>query len=331
MLMRKILFPVLILLFPGFFNAFAEEGDFKLSLEPLAGFRYGQIDEYVFLKQCDYSDDKLSELNWELKNEYYAGANIEAGWKKIFIKTTFTAGIPMQTGSMTDSDWLNAQVANAGDYQYKTCYSSHDNYLEYDFSFGIKSGYDFDLLEKEKFSLKVRPFLGFDYNIIKFKGKNGSGSYGYGSSPYLEYNDENSLEYTYSGKVISYQRQTYLTWLGFETVFELFSRYRLNTGFQFSPYLYAESIDTHWIRSDMFADTNPGYFSAFKWYAGHCVKINTRNSINLNLQWLYIRVLRGDDYSKSVSASKWSKDSTVDGGAGEFYFDMSLGWKVRIF
>ena len=162
--------------------------DFSLSVEPLFGMKWGQIDEYVLAKESNFSDDKLSELNWEIKPELYVGLKIMGGWKGFFQESYFSAGIPMKSGQMFDSDWLNAMpyslspsdgvtYANAVSHDYKTCYSEHDNYLEYDFSFGFKGGYEFKIFD----IFKIKPSIAFEYQNIRFSGKDGEGWYGYGS------------------------------------------------------------------------------------------------------------------------------------------------------
>ena len=171
--MRK--FPLLLLLFLLCFSAFAAKaGDFSLEAEPWFGLKSGQLDELVFLKSSDYSDDKLSELNWEINHEYYAGIKLNGGFRNFFSETSFFAGIPSKVGGMKDSDWLNVKITGAEDYQYKTNYSESDNYLRYDFSYDLKLGYIFNLPELKSLEISIKPFLGFQYKDIKFDGKNGN-------------------------------------------------------------------------------------------------------------------------------------------------------------
>lgn len=302
--------------------------------------KYGQVDEYVFLKECDYDDDKLSELNWDIKSEIYAGAEIEVGYKKFFSEMKITFGIPMKTGSMLDSDWINAKIQNTENYQYKTCYSEHDNYLDDDFSFDINLGYDFDIFNNDNIKIKINPLFGFEYNKISFTAKNGIGYYGYGwannfkdkNGYYAKWNDEENIVITnFSGDVITYSRQTYIFWLGFDSIFTIFDKIDVDLGFKISPYIYAESIDTHIGRNTMFGDKTPGYFSAYKFNLGTSYKINDRNLITLNAIYFFTRTLRGNDYSKSTSAKTYNLSTDTDGGAAEHYFDISLSWRIKIF
>lgn len=304
---------------------------FTFSIAPVGGIRSGQIDEYVFLKECDYESDKLSELNWNFGSEYYAGGRIGAKWNYIFFNGEFIFGFPMKVGSMCDSDWLNADAKNAADYQYKTNWSHHDNYLEGDFSFSVKCGFEVNVVENSCLSFSISPFIGFEYDKIKFSGENGYAWYGNSRNGYyLPYTDEDRTEYTFDGKVISYERRTFLSWLGGEGKIEFSKAIAFSLGFQFSPFVYAESIDTHWSKKMMYGDKTPGFFSAFRWHASQSIFLGGHSYLNLSARWLYVGVLRGDSYSKSISGSYYTKDETCDGGAGEFFFDISLSYEIRI-
>ncbi|MBR4373907.1 MAG: omptin family outer membrane protease [Treponema sp.] len=329
--MKKFFF-ALIFAFVGVVCGFSDE--FSLSVEPVFGVRNGQVDEYVFLKECDYDDDKLSELNWDLQNEFLYGAKIDANLKRFFVNTQFSLGIPRKSGTMIDSDWMNVQLKNASDYQYKTNYSVSDNYLESDFDFSVKLGADIPLGTFGITTIDVKPFVGFDYNSISFIAKGGTAWYGNTNSKgfYSPYDDEsNRSVYNLDGDVISYERKSYIFWLGFETEFDFPNPLSVSTGFQVSPYLYAESIDTHLLTKRMYGDKTPGFFSAFKWHIAESFKFTPRLSLVLDFSWLYVRVLRGDDYIKTISATAYTKSTDADGGAGEHYFDFSLGFCVRVF
>ena len=176
--MKKIIFSLAFAFFS--LSAFALNWeDFSLSVEPLFGLKAGQVDEFVFLKDSQASSDTLSELNWEIKPELYYGLKIRGTWKDFFEESYITAGIPLKTGVMTDSDWLNIETEGlpSSVYSYKTCFTEHDNELAYDIQFGFKGGYDFSVLPW----LHILPAIAFDYANFKFNGKNGSGLYGYGS------------------------------------------------------------------------------------------------------------------------------------------------------
>ena len=306
--------------------------DFSLSVEPLFGMKYGQIDEYVFLKASKQSSDKLSELNWEIKPELYYGIKIRGGWKGFFEESHFTAGIPMKSGQMLDSDWQNIQYTSAnGGNTLQTNYSESDNYLDYDISFGFKGGYEFQIRE----IFKIKPAIAFEYQNIKFTGKNGTGWYGNSKSGggYYAYDDtENQNVRDFSGKeVVKYQRITEYLWMGSDFSLDLPMGFSVNTGFFLAPYVYAISYDNHLLTKKDYADKTIGFFAAFKWNLGASYNINERHSISLNASYFYMRVISGDNYEKDSSQKSYSSSTLVDGGAGAKYFDLTLSYKFKIF
>ena len=338
--MKKIIFSLAFALLS--LSAFALNlENFSLSVEPLFGMKWGQIDEYVFFNNCAYDDDKLSELNWEIKPEFYYGLKISGGWKDFFGESYFSAGIPKETGLMIDSDWLNVSVSNAQDYQYKTNYSESDNRLDYDINFGFKGGYDFQI----KDFINIKPALAFDYSNIKFTASGGTGWYGKSASIdgryYAPYSDtENRDVHNFSGRVITYKRIAYTFWLGSDFSIALplpdfltgdSQSLSLNTGFFISPYVYAVSFDAHLSRKSDFADLTVDYFSAFKWNLGLTYEFNSRHSLSINANYFYMKVLRGDDYEKTSSDTNYTKSTYADGGAGAKYFDINLSYKFKIF
>lgn len=339
--MKKIIFSLAFAFFS--LSAFALNWeDFSLSVEPLFGLKAGQVDEFVFLKDSQASSDTLSELNWEIKPELYYGLKIRGTWKDFFEESYITAGIPLKTGVMTDSDWLNIETEGlpSSVYSYKTCFSEHDNELAYDIQFGFKGGYDFSVLPW----LHILPAIAFDYANFKFNGKNGSGLYGYGSDGaaffkengyYASYDDaENQYVVDFSGyDVISYQRVIYYFWLGTDVSFVLPYHFAVDAGFFFTPYVYAVSYDSHKYGSKKvdYADLTYDFFSAFKGSLGVTYAISERHSVSLTAGYFYLRTMRGNDYSKLSTSKTYSLDESVEGGAGAHYFDVTLSYRFKIF
>ena len=317
------------------FAAFAVDlKDFSLYVEPLCGMKWGQINEYVFYNNSYFSRDKLSELNWEIKPEKYLGAKISGGWKNVFLETGIKIGIPERTGNMLDSDWQNIIVPEEnGGNKYKTNYSKSKNFLKEDVEFSIKAGYSFRVRE----IFKIKPALAFDYQRVKFLGKDGTGWYGKsvgntGGAPYYHYSD--TLHQTikdFSGKdVIEYKRVSDYLWLGSDFSVNLPLNFEVNTGFFFAPYVYSVSFDKHFLKSVDYADLTPGYFAAFKWNFGLTYTIAERHSFLFNANYFFMRVLRGKDYSKSSSKDSYDLSNGSEGGAGGRWFDLSLSYRLKI-
>lgn len=72
--------------------------DFHFSLEPKIGMKRGQINEFVFLKNSFYDDDKLSELNWEIKNEFFIELNQKLNIKDSSVNLNFHLGYQQKQG-----------------------------------------------------------------------------------------------------------------------------------------------------------------------------------------------------------------------------------------
>lgn len=341
--MKKVL--PLVLAIP-FFSIFAsvyataeiKKTYFSLSVEPLIGIKNGQVNEYVFLKEPIYDCDKLSELNWEIKNEFYSGLKLNGSYKNVFLEAGFTAGFPLGCGTMKDSDWLNndpASVTETSGHDYKTNYSESDNYINYDISASLKTGYSFKLPELKKISAKINPFFEFEYQLFKFTAKNGTGWYGNETDGYYaSWNDEENHRTikNFSGDVISYKRQNFIFWLGSSIEFKLPKDFSLGAGVKFSPFVYSESIDCHYLRELYFLDIVSDFCSLFNCNFDTEYKIDSKKSICLNADYLYMKTLRGKSYSSD--SQKWSKDNELkdsEGGADQHCFNISLSFKYKFF
>lgn len=314
------------------------EPDFFLDVEPLFGLKNGLVDEYVFLKNSAYSSDKLSELNWDIKNQFFVGANFKAVYKCLFLKTGFKAGlsaISSKSGLMKDSDWQNVALDGADNYQYKTNYSESGNHIDYDFSTFIEAGGRFKFFREKNVRVNLCPFLGFEYQIFKFTATDGTGWYGHKIDGYYRaWNDSsNRTIYNFSGDVISYKRQNFIFWLGGNLQIELPWNFVLGAGIKVSPWLYSESVDTHWhptVYKD-YLDAVSGYFSmaGVNFFAEY--KFTPKTSICLQSEWLCSRLLRGDNYDKSHSADIWEKNPSVEGGAAQKYLNFYISFRYRFF
>lgn len=333
--MKKLPFILALELFSFLAAAQIKKTDFSFSVEPLFGLKNGVVDEYVFLKESSYSSDKLSELNWDIKNELYGGIKLNGSFKNVFLETSFTAAIPKSSGITKDSDWLNTQIKNTENYQYKTNYSEHDNYIDYDIGAKVKAGYEFKLLQDTKVKLSLKPFAEFQYENFQFTCKDGTCWYGADlESYYARWNDwdnQRSDAGDKSGKVMAYQRQNLILWLGSDFKIELPKNFTILAGFKVSPYLYSESIDSHYLTPTYYLDVTPGYFSVFDANLGVEYSLTKKQSFVLTAEGFYMKTLRGNDYINSKK--KWSKDDKsdeADGGSAQRYINITFAYKIQI-
>lgn len=312
--------------------------DFSFSVEPLFGLKNGVVDEYVYKLDCSYPDNKWSELNWDIKDELYGGIKLNGSFKNIFLETSFTAAIPKSSGITKDSDWRNIEKSNAENYQYKTHYSESDNYIDYDIGAKVKAGYEFKLLQDKKVKLSLKPFAEFQYENFQFTTKDGTAWYGSETNDYWYSWDDVSHrtvkklsdESNYNGKSISYQRQNLIIWLGSDFKVELPKNFTVLAGFKVSPYLYSESIDSHYLRSLYFLDVTPGYFSVFDANLGVEYTLTKKQSFILGAEGFYTKTLEGDDYINNIK--KWyinKKSKDADGGSAQRYINITFAYKYR--
>ena len=292
-----------IAIFSSLSLAWAKESDWKLFLLPEFGMKHGTVGEYVFAKTSNYSDDMISELIYDTKPELYGGLKIGGGWRNIAAEVSVSAGFPMKTGTLADSDWLNnstSEVSKASSLltsNYKTNYSESECNLDYDFSCAIKLGYAFPVFKNSILSINIKPFYSFGFNNFKFTAKNGEAWYGakLADGDYAAWNDEanrasNSGKFSstvsdYDGEDLSYRRWSVIHWIGFDATVGLPLKFTVNAGFQVAPYVYAESTDLHYLNNSYggtaYLDVADGFFSTFKWNCGVSYQISRRNTVSV--------------------------------------------------
>ena len=120
-------------------NPFTELG-FHFSVEPLYFFEMGTLNEFVFAKDSLEQKYKLSELNWNVNN-HEIGMKAELGWKWIGLDTSFSFGIPGDSGYMYDSDWMHST-----NHSMKTNLSKSEEYMNDAKTFSIGIFGDFPVI-----------------------------------------------------------------------------------------------------------------------------------------------------------------------------------------
>jgi hypothetical protein len=304
--------------------------DFHFSFSPLFDFKYGTIREYVFLNNCTYSNDKLSELDWDLKPMVQLGVNANGGWKGILLSGYIEGAVPNRSGTMADSDWFNVKTSDLANYQYKTHYSESDNYVDSCMNCGVRLGYNFTL----PFSIELYPFGAFDYEYINFMSKDGTNWYGLpttsgGHTYYSPYTDEsNRTSETMDGKNVGYTRYSYFTWIGLQAAYTLKNKFKFDASFQTAPYVYCQSMDEHYLTGSTYIDVTSGTFCAFKYATSASYIFNKRYSLNLAVSYFTLNTIRGNSYQKY--GSSYVRLTSTDGGADENYFCASIYLKASL-
>lgn len=308
----------------------------------------GDAREYVY-----YKDEILSELIWDMKPMTSIGVAADVGWKRgPQISADFSAGIPAETGSMQDSDWLNL-LSNGT--TYKTTYSKHDAALEFAIQACFSAGWEFPFPVKGPASdenVSVTPYLGFRYMTWKWNANDGylqhtdpTGTAPNGKSIYPAWSDS-MTKVPASGTVISYRQEYWMPLAGCKIGIPVYSRFRIDAecagtflvfchGLDY--HYYATSITPFWnytnaTQKDQYLDMlENGWMIEPK---ATCSWLQSRQlSLFIEGRWTLIGGLRGDTRILQSGATSTSIDSESSGGGGGAalnLFSMKLGATLKI-
>lgn len=304
--------------------------DFSLSVEPLFGMKWGQIDEYVYQKNSAGNYQKLSELNWPIKNMFSIGLNVQGGFKKIKGKLHFSTLIPGESGIMEDSDWMDLTDV-------KTTYSKSENRITQAYDFSAQLKYEFQPIQQ----IKLSPLFEFEYKTISFEARNGYGWYGHKVYPHVSWDDPKA-PYNPKGTLcgIDYKRDVTQFFIGYDFEYMPIKKLRLCQSFLISPYSYTVSYDTHY--SDMastkgtdYADLVKFYFSRLKISTGCYYILNSYFEFGLNLSFFYSFENTGTNYQKNHSDITYTnttqnKSGHPKGGADAWVIDANISCKFNI-
>lgn len=223
----------------------------SLTISPFFSNANGQINEYVFNKECTNTDNKESQLDWDLKNIPIFGIDCQINLNKTFTAIfQISMGLPKKSGNMQDYDWLN--FLGGKHYPYPsswlndksteiTNYSKHNNFLTQYINLFISAGRTF-YLPKE---IKTTPYLAYQYDFFSFDAKDGYGTY----------KIDNWAISEFSGKVITYQQVITALLIGFNFQCDAINHLHFDADFNFSPALtLLNALDYHYNRYYVFWD-----------------------------------------------------------------------------
>lgn len=309
-----------------------------LSVNPVFGFKNGTLGEYVFLtdpaKASDtgkVTDDKLSYLEWQIKNEFYAGLNIDASFKKIYVGASLNLGFPGKSGKVFDSDWLNIQkedgngiiTATKEQQSWKTSFSKHDNQLDYDFFTHIKAGYTFEPLS----FFKIVPSAGLSYSRIKFTAKDGPYWYGEFKDTCYEKYTTATKSVTGNGIALEYQREQTAMLLGVNFLFNTPFKTVFNLGINSYPFVYTFNRDNHHGTNVTYVDICSDFFPMWNFSLDVSYQVTTHISVNLWGSYTMLNPIRGNAYENQLNGNSYTRQTGVKGGADSNSFEISLGAK----
>jgi outer membrane protease len=216
-------------------------------LEVLHGTAY----EYVY---DNSNGNKMSELDWGIQPIISLAAIARARYRKAELDVSCTAGFPGDSGTMTDSDWLNESV---GDTSTRTNYSESEALAEYLVDLCISFNYEFDPAA----TLALKPFVGFRYLNITWSATGGWFQY---ASNYQQNSNPPYYSYTtgqvsyFDGCIATYEQTYSAIVVGLEADWRLTNRFSIDASFQASPAVSCTGTDSHKLRGLTYTDTMSG-------------------------------------------------------------------------
>jgi len=292
-----------------------KSSDWHLVLEPLFGIKNGAVGEYVYS-----NDTKLSELDWDIKDIWYAGMNSTVTYKRFNFLFGIQGAFAKASGDISDSDWKNLNDT-------KTNYSISDNSIKNDITVQFEISFDFRPVS----FLIIRPAAGFDYEHRKFQADNGTAWYGNKTNGvYSAYDSTDRTVKTFTSTVITYEQQYYIYWLGATISCEPFRNLHFSALGAVSPYFSTESVDHHVLTGYYFKDEPEGSFSAFKAAFSVSYDITPKLSFCLTCYTAQSKIIRGSTYYKTSANGTYIKDS-AEAGASFKYYGASLSVKFQPF
>jgi outer membrane protease len=300
-------------------SAFCQEADtYGFSIGAQTGFIYGQAVEIVYPLPQETKNKFLSELIWDMKPVFYLGAQAQFSRADIFSgpgffsSLSFKAGIPADSGTMEDRDWMSAANSDL------THFSSHTNRTRQFFAFDAAIGATLPV----KTFFYFKPFIGFSWMRFAFTGRDGYGSYPWGNESFL------------GKEVIRYRQDWLLFSMGLCAAVKVLPQLTFELSFKISPYTYCADVDEHLDTSDEKLLTAAEYRDFTDWGLHLEPSFNVTYSVKrvdfmLNFAFRKIENTSGVIYMNKKNTE--FKLSSNKAGAGLSMFDTSLLVKIRLF
>jgi outer membrane protease len=310
---------VFALLFLMAFELVANEHNF--SIGGSFGLLNGQGEEIVY--NGAYTDDKLSQLLWDIKPLFYAGLDIKYSWLKpankwgLFANGSIKFGFPGETGVIEDRDWMASNLPNV-----LTHYSVHDNKTESAILLDFDIGASFVIFQK--FLLKAS--ISYHYMHWVWAAFGGSILY-----PAKDIDDDGYLDQQHgyldsSVKGLAYEQTWHIISPGIAFYGEFNPFFDIEIAFQATPLIWCNALDNHFLRDLVITENmslglfiEPSLLFSFK-------PIN-HFSLSLSVAYRNISGARGDSFYKYPDES-----FTVQyrAGAGYSAFDICLIAKFKL-
>lgn len=215
--------------------------DITITASTGGGFLYGVVTELVYgtYNNQPYTE---SELDWDLKALAVTTVSLDLRTSAgLTASLGVQLGVPWKTGSVSDSDWLNASV---NDITTRTNYSQQDCFTERAILLDFKAGWEIPLAAGVAFE----PFLAFGFMDFKWTARDGylqypPGWFGHSATkPYPDSSTDTVIPV--SGTSIIYEQTYFIPAAGLEGKVTS-GNFSGSVSFAFSPFVFCNDVDNH--------------------------------------------------------------------------------------
>jgi outer membrane protease len=300
-----------------------KESLYTFSFSPSFGFKYGASEEIVY--KSSNSDVVMSKLIWEISPLFYFGGAFDFRLREpmrrrgFFANATVQAGIPAETGDMTDKDWL-AQDNGLSHF------SSHSNFTEEAWFLDVKAGMSLPVRN----IIRLQFFAAISYMGLKWTARDGYRQYAteIGNTGTFRPWDSSISKIEFHGDVISYEQNWWIFSPGISAHIPFLEYFEAGLYLQIAPLIYCSDLDKHYLRDLNFTESMWGgfmlepecefVFSPYDW-------------LGLSLYFSY-RFIGGELRGNTIETdtiSKISREYKNTGGAAYAALDAGLSVILR--
>ena len=312
-------------------------GNLSIKITPRFELANGIINEYVFDEACLNTDNKESQLAWDLKTIPVFGFNADIELHRyVHIDINGSAGIPTRSGYMQDYDWLNSIGSTIGYPEWElennptelTNYSKHENTLKKYITFTASLGGNIYLPAR----ITLTPKIAYQYEFIAFDGKNG----------FNIYKSNKYQKYDYTDKVISYAQEFNSMLLGLTVNISTLPQMFFTADFMISPKMtFLNALDYHY-KPRIFYPYGIAFWDNFtnlfqlQSNITAQYKFNKYHQIGLTGFIQYIPLQKGNTRSNSLTKdqvhapSGWTDAYINGGGTSRLIWSLGLNYSFSL-
>lgn len=270
----------------------------------------------------------ISELDWSVQPLLFEENSLELTTPGgLHASLRVRAGLPMQTGSMTDSDWLNYEVD--GDTN-KTNFSQSNCFTERAILVDATVGWQLPVNDR----LSLEPFVTFGYMSWEWTARDGYLQYPAGwfstpplSPPYTDWSPSEPQIPIY-GTAIVYSQTYLIPAIGFRFNYHAGQQWRLAFSFSASPYVYCTDLDDHIFTGTEYTDTMGGGWMIEPELSVD-LRVSARAVLSFGASYRHVGGLVGDDTATVVGAGYSGSQAgtqTVYPSSGGASYDVLSAW-----